>query len=85
MSDVEILAAYKFLAAREGVFCEPSSAAGVAGILKLARNGQLERGQRIVCVLTGSGLKDPDATMQNHRPIVHCAAEYGAFERAVLE
>ena len=85
VTDVEILAAYKFLASREGVFCEPSSAAGVAGILKLARQGELARGQRIVCVLTGSGLKDPEATMQSQRPIVHCAAEYNAFERAVLE
>jgi threonine synthase len=57
----------------------------VAGILKMARNGQLERGQRIVCVLTGTGLKDPDATMQAQRPIVYCTAEYGAFERAVTE
>ena len=85
VTDVEIIAAYKFLASREGVFCEPSSAAGVAGILNLARQGQLARGQRIVCVLTGSGLKDPEATMQSQRPIVHCAAEYNAFERAVLE
>jgi threonine synthase len=85
VTDVEIIAAYKLLASREGVFCEPSSAAGVAGILKLARQGELARGQRIVCVLTGSGLKDPEATMQSQRPIVHCAAEYNAFERAVLE
>lgn len=85
VTDVEITAAYKFLAAREGVLCEPSSAAGVAGILKLARNGQLARGQRIVCVLTGSGLKDPEATMQAQRPIIYCTAEYGAFERAVTE
>jgi threonine synthase len=42
------------------VFCEPASAAGVAGILKLARENRLPRGARIVCILTGSGLKDPD-------------------------
>jgi len=64
VTDVEIIAAYKFLASREGVFCEPSSAAGVAGILKLARQGQLARGQRIVCVLTGSGLKDQTTEVQ---------------------
>jgi len=60
VTDDEILAAYRFLAEREGVFCEPASAAGVAGILKLARESRLPRGVRIVCILTGSGLKDPD-------------------------
>ena len=60
VTDDEILAAYRLLAEREGVFCEPASAAGVAGILKLARESRLPRGARIVCILTGSGLKDPD-------------------------
>ncbi|MBI5876788.1 MAG: threonine synthase [Chloroflexi bacterium] len=84
VTDDEILAAYRFLAAREGLFCEPSSAAGVAGILKMARAGELAKGQRIVCVLTGSGLKDPDMTMLEHRPIIHTNADYDAFMRAVL-
>jgi threonine synthase len=60
VTDDEILAAYRLLAEREGVFCEPASAAGVAGILKLARESRLPRGARIVCILTGTGLKDPD-------------------------
>ncbi|MDP2913495.1 MAG: threonine synthase [Candidatus Omnitrophota bacterium] len=68
VSDDEILAAYKLLAAKEGVFAEPASAASVAGILKLAKQGFFnerrttndERRIRIVCVLTGHGLKDPD-------------------------
>ncbi len=61
VTDDEILAAYRFLAEREGVFCEPASAAGVAGILKLKRaNPQSVQGARIVCILTGNGLKDPD-------------------------
>jgi threonine synthase len=68
VSDDEILAAYKLLASKEGVFVEPASAASVAGILKLAKNGFFterrttnhERRIRIVCVLTGHGLKDPD-------------------------
>lgn len=63
VTDDEILAAYHFLAQREGVFCEPASAASVAGIFKLAREKRLPRGQRIVCILTGSGLKDPDTAM----------------------
>jgi threonine synthase len=60
VTDDEILAAYRFLAEREGVFCEPASAAGVAGIFKLARESRLPKDARIVCILTGSGLKDPD-------------------------
>jgi len=60
VTDDEILAAYRDLAATEGVFCEPSSAASVAGVTKLARAGELERDSLVVCVLTGNGLKDPD-------------------------
>ena len=59
VSDAEILAAYRFLAREEGVFCEPASAAGVAGLLQLARAGRRPRGL-VVCVLTGHGLKDPE-------------------------
>jgi len=60
VSDDEIRAAHAFLARREGIFVEPASAASVAGILKCAREGKVGRGQRIICVLTGSGLKDPE-------------------------
>jgi threonine synthase len=60
VTDDEILGAYRDLAALEGVFCEPSSAASVAGVTKLAAAGELERDALVVCVLTGNGLKDPD-------------------------
>lgn len=62
VTDDEILAAYHHLAAREGVFCEPASAASVAGLLKLAREGNVPvpPGGTVVCTLTGNGLKDPD-------------------------
>ncbi|MFA4981936.1 MAG: threonine synthase [Candidatus Omnitrophota bacterium] len=61
VTDEEILAAYKLLAAKEGVFVEPASAASVAGILKLAKKGYFKKANaKIVCVLTGHGLKDPD-------------------------
>ncbi len=60
VTDDEIGAAYAFLAAREGVFCEPASAASVAGLFKKQRAGKLAAGQTIVCVLTGNGLKDPE-------------------------
>ncbi|PRZ43381.1 L-threonine synthase [Antricoccus suffuscus] len=60
VTDEEILEAYRFLAATEGVFVEPASAASVAGLLKKAAAGLIDSGQRIVCTVTGNGLKDPD-------------------------
>jgi threonine synthase len=60
VTDRQILAAYRLLATREGVFVEPSSAASVAGLLKSAEDGTLDPGQRVVCTVTGNGLKDPD-------------------------
>ena len=58
VTDEEILDAYRLLAASEGIFCEPSSAASVAGLLKQHAAGALDPGQRVVCTLTGHGLKD---------------------------
>jgi threonine synthase len=59
VTDGQILAAWRDLARLEGIFCEPSSAASLAGMQRLAAENRLERGATIVCVLTGSGLKDP--------------------------
>ncbi|MBW8483924.1 threonine synthase [Actinomadura parmotrematis] len=60
VTDRQILAAYRLLAAEEGVFVEPASAASVAGLLQAVEQGGVERGSRIVCTVTGNGLKDPD-------------------------
>ena len=60
VTDREILAGYRLLAAKEGVFVEPASAASVAGLLKMHGAGQLPAGRRIVCTVTGNGLKDPE-------------------------
>jgi threonine synthase len=75
VTDEEILAAYKLLAQREGVFVEPASAASVAGILKLkkaafftAARKRLNRKPLVVCVLTGHGLKDPDCALKSVKP-----------------
>ncbi len=65
VTDEEILRAYDMLASLEGVFCEPASAASVAGVIKLNDEGYFEAGERIVCTLTGHGLKDPDTAMLN--------------------
>ena len=59
VTDEQILAAYHLLAEREGLFCEPASAASVAGLLQAKERGALEPGQTVVCTLTGNGLKDP--------------------------
>ena len=59
VTDDEILSAYRELCRLEGVFCEPSSAASVAGVIKAARAGEIDTDATVVCVLTGSGLKDP--------------------------
>ncbi len=59
VTDEEILAAYRDLARLEGIFCEPSSAASVAGLRKVATAGELDPEAVVVCVLTGAGLKDP--------------------------
>ncbi|URM89610.1 threonine synthase [Streptomyces sp. MRC013] len=60
VTDREILRAYRLLAAQEGVFVEPASAASVAGLLKAAERGEVDPGQTVVCTVTGNGLKDPD-------------------------
>lgn len=70
VTDEEILEAYKMLASREGVFCEPASAASVAGIMKLSKKGFFKGGERVVCTLTGHGLKDPDLAIgQSIKPL----------------
>ena len=63
VTDDEIVQAYHLIAGEEGVFCEPASAASVAGLLKMSREGVLRDGDQVVCTLTGHGLKDPDTAI----------------------
>ena len=65
VTDDEILDAYRLLASNEGIFCEPASAASVAGLRKAVRGGLNLSGQRVVCILTGNGLKDPDLAVSS--------------------
>jgi threonine synthase len=86
VSDQQILDAYHLLASREGVFCEPASAASVAGILAHglpAPEGGV-RPESVVCVLTGHGLKDPDTALGKAPSVIGCEAELGAVERVVF-
>jgi len=64
VSDDEILYAYKLVASTEGVFCEPASAASVAGVIKSVKKGLFKGGEVITCTLTGNGLKDPDTVIK---------------------
>ncbi|EGL82803.1 threonine synthase [Caldalkalibacillus thermarum TA2.A1] len=64
VSDAEILEAYRLLAREEGLFAEPASCASLAGVKKQLETGQIKEGSRIVCVLTGNGLKDPNTAME---------------------
>jgi threonine synthase len=69
VTDEEIINAYKLLGGGEGIFCEPASAASVAGLLK--RKDEVPAGATVVCVLTGNGLKDPDCAINNNDAAFH--------------
>jgi threonine synthase len=85
-TDEEILAAQRLLAQQEGIYCEPASAISIAGVLRDLRSGRIPKGSRVVCTLTGHGLKDPDiAIKHNTSPVIRVAAEIKAVERAILE
>lgn len=84
LADAEILAAQKLLARREGVFCEPASAASLAGAMRDIKNGRIKAGSTVVCTLTGHGLKDPDiAISQSGDPVQTVAAELEAVTRVI--
>ncbi len=83
VSDEEILGAYRDLARLEGVFCEPSSAAGVAGIRRAARAGELDADALVVCVLTGNGLKDPETAGRSATGVLEAEATVGSVSVAL--
>ncbi|UCE72580.1 MAG: threonine synthase [Nitrospiraceae bacterium] len=83
VTDEEILSAYKFIASREGVFCEPASAASLAGVIKLSKKGFFREGNTVVCTLTGHGLKDPDNAIMISDPPVKVASTITAVEEVL--
>lgn len=86
LSDGDILAAQKLLAEREGIFCEPASAAALGGALADIARGRIPKGSLVVCTLTGHGLKDPDiAIRQSGATICQTDATAGAVEHAILD
>lgn len=85
VSDDEILQAYLKMAKTEGVFAEPGSAASLAGVIKMKQLGKLASGKKVVCVLTGNGLKDPQTAMEQSQikpQVIPC--ELSALVRAVI-
>ena len=83
VSDDEILQAHADLATQEGLFAEPASAASLAGLAKLVGQGLDLTGKRVVCVLTGNGLKDPDTAVQRAQPMQEVRADLAALEAAL--
>ena len=83
VTDEEILEAYRMIASLEGVFCEPASAASVAGLIKRNRAGGFQKGETIVCTLTGHGLKDPDTAISVSEKPVTVRADLDEVVRAL--
>ncbi len=82
VSDEEILAAYRLLATKGGVFGEPASAASLAGLIKLSQQGMDFSRKRVVCVVTGTGLKDTDTALKRAEPFLELPADLVAVEQA---
>lgn len=85
VSDEEILKAYKLLAHKEGIFGEPASAASLAGLIKLHSNGYDFSDKKLVCIITGSGLKDPDTAIKSAAPPMELPADLEILEKEILK
>ena len=83
VTDDEILDAQKTLARIEGIFVEPASASSIAGLRKLVKNGTIGKDERVVCITTGHGLKDPDTAIKQSEKPVEVDAEISAIEDAL--
>lgn len=81
ITDAEIVKAYKLIAGLEGYFCEPASAASVAGVIKMAGKKIFEPGDIVVCTLTGHGLKDPDTAVEKSAKPAVCDADVEKVEK----
>ncbi len=83
VTDDEILAAYKVMASKEGIFGEPASAASLAGLLKMAKMGMKFNGKRVVCIVTGTGLKDPGVPVKHIEPFPELPPDIHKIEQAL--
>jgi len=85
VTDEEILSAYKLLAIKEGIFGEPASAASVAGLIKKAKSGTDFSKKKVVCVITGTGLKDPDTALQSAHTLPEIPADLETIEKVIAQ
>jgi len=83
VSDDEILAAQRLMATKGGVFGEPASAASLAGLVKLSHQGMDFSQKKVVCVVTGTGLKDTDIVLRGVEPFLELPADLTAVEQAL--
>ncbi|MBY0451134.1 MAG: threonine synthase [Cyanobacteria bacterium] len=83
VTDAEIIHAYQLLAGKEGIFCEPASAASFAGLIQAAQRGEIANNQSAVCVLTGNGLKDPDNAIAHGAAKRHTLAADDGIDRVL--
>lgn len=81
VTDAEILSAYKLLASKEGVFGEPASAASLAGLIKMVNKGLNLNGKKVVCIITGNGLKDPKTPVKHVEPFPEVPPDTRAIEK----
>lgn len=84
VTDEEILSAYKLLAVHEGIFGEPASAASLAGLIKKAKSGANFSDKKVVCVITGTGLKDPDTALKSAHTIPEIPADLETIEKIIV-
>jgi threonine synthase len=83
VTDKEILAAYKLMASKEGVFGEPASAASLAGLVKMVEQGMKFKGEKVVCIVTGNGLKDPSVPVKHVDPFPELPPDIHLIEQAL--
>ncbi|MFC2041545.1 threonine synthase [Chloroflexota bacterium] len=83
VSDDEIMAAHQLMAAKGGIFGEPASAASLAGLIKLSQKGMDFSSKRVVCVVTGTGLKDTEIVLKNAEPFLELPADLATVEQAL--
>jgi len=83
VSDEEIMAAHRLMATKAGIFGEPASAASLAGLIKLSQKGMDFSAKRVVCVVTGTGLKDADAVLKSAEPFLELPSDLATVEQAL--
>ena len=84
VTDDEILEAYRLLAEKEGIFCEPASAASIAGVLKMAKQKYFKSQDIVTCTLTGHGLKDPDLALSFDDEVVVTDLDFEKIEKIIV-